>query len=193
MPNPSHHTDADLVDLLKKGSESAFEEIFNRYWAQLYSVAYRVVADEAYCKDILQEIFVGLWERRLDSDIQNLGAYLSRAVKFQTVTYFRNNALKDKHLKRIQQLTPVPTTPYDDTDVAEIQDSIQAMTASLPPRCREIFYLSRIEHLSNAEIASKLNISIRTVETQISNALKHIKPLMKNFLLTLLVDIAARQ
>ncbi|EOZ91499.1 RNA polymerase ECF-type sigma factor [Indibacter alkaliphilus LW1] len=167
-------SDSILCEGLNKKDKKSFDLIFERYWKRLYLYAYKIFQDQGICEDIVQEVFIKLWENAESNPINNLEGYLFRAVKFRISNAIRN-------LKNTSQIDDVLGNlplqhPVDlDFEFQETNGLIHRSIESLPEKCREIFRLSREEHLSNREIAERLDISIRTVETQIYRALKVIR------------------
>jgi len=167
-------SDNKLIGLLKLGNDQALEEIFNRYWERMHITAVKVLHDEELAKDIVQEIFINLWERRLKLHISNLNSYLNQAVKFKVISHFRKGHFREIHDTVLKSITSDQGSEKM-LEFNELNEAILESLKHLPNRCREIFVLSRYEQLSNKEIAKKLNLSIRTVETQISTAIKHLR------------------
>ncbi len=166
--------DSTLLALLQKDDIQAFEEIYHRYWERLYIAAVRVLEDEAMSKDILQEIFVDVWNRRNTLKVKNLNAYLFQAVKFQIAKHLRKRPINSFHLEVLAELKSAHRVE-DGLLLADLNEQIEQVITSLPPRCQEIFRLSRFENLSNKEIAQRLNLSISTVENQINIALRALR------------------
>ncbi len=164
--------DAELIRKLANGDQNAYFEIFETHWERLYGIAKRLLVESEPAKDIVQEVFMSLWEKRESSSIENLEHYLARAVKFAAL-----NAIRNDHFKYSEEINSdlhlVSVT--NDLEYQEFESKVNAVIAMLPERCKEVFLLSREQDLTNAEIAKKLNLSQRTVETHISNALKHLR------------------
>lgn len=179
-------TDDQLQQLLNHGRKDAFEVIFERYWKRLYSYAFRIYAEEEICEDIVQEVFISLWEKSETSRILNLEGYLLRAVKYKIANHIRDLKFTETHLDILQNI-PSPQQSENGIEYQEFEEKIFKEIQNLPPRSREVFLLSRFEHLSNIEISMKLNISIRTVETHISTALKHLKAHLDIFQFSLVI------
>ncbi|HTE34472.1 MAG TPA: RNA polymerase sigma-70 factor, partial [Chryseolinea sp.] len=166
----SEHSDEALIGLLKSDHASALKEIFNRFNIRLFRLASSVIQNEDIAKDIVQEVFIDLWNRRHSSDIQSLNNYLITAIKFQSLKHLRNGQLQERHLKLIQNIQFVNQTE-ESLNFKELDDSLRSALEELPPRCKAVFQLSRFENLSHKEIASKLGITSKTVEVQIHKAL----------------------
>jgi len=167
-------TDQQLCALLHSGDRKAFDILYERYWKRLFVYAYKIFEDQLICEDIVQEVFVRLWERATQVKIEELENYLLRATKYQVL-----NAIRD--LKRTTSYENIlPHLPvalavdliYDEQETSEL---INRSVKTLPEKCQEIFLMSREEALSNKEIAQKLHISVRTVEAHLYKAMKILK------------------
>ena len=174
----SHLSITDLHTLLKKSDKRAFDVLFQRYWKRLYTYSYRIYPREKICEDIVQELFIDLWERREDVQIENLEGYLFRAVKYKIATHLRNLKFDRVHIEVLDEIR-VEAKIEQQLHYREFENYIQEEVAKLPRCCRNVFVLSRFEHYSNTEIAENLNISIRTVEKHISNAIRHLRHTVK--------------
>lgn len=166
-------SEAQLFARIQSGSEEAYHAIFDRYWEQLFVVASRLLQAEDQAKDLIQDVFLSLWERRAELTNPNLGAYLMQAVKFQAFRALRDGKLTVSHEAFLAEL-PAPETATE-LSPDEVRALLEEHLVGLPPRSREVFLLSRVKQWSNRQIAEELGISQRTVETHISNALKHLR------------------
>lgn len=155
----------------------------------MYTAAFYVLQDKEVCMDVVQDVFLWLWEHRQTVQIESPKAYLKAAVKFKIANYIRNGKVKDKVIDNLcrQQQAPVTT---DTLELKELSRMVQQVVLELPEKCREIYLLSRQEQLSNKEIAEKLGLSVKTVENQMSIALRRIRRVVEAFMLglTLLGD-----
>lgn len=163
-----------LQNLLRNGSEDAFNEIYSRFWDRLYCYAYRIFHEENICEDIVQEVFISLWEKATTAEIQNIEGYLFRAIKYRVATHIRDLKFTSIHLDALQNL-PLIQSSEKEIEYQEFENNVLLEIEKLSPKCKKVFQLSRFENLSNNEIALKLNISVRTVEKHISDALKILK------------------
>ncbi|MCG9792399.1 RNA polymerase sigma factor [Flavobacterium algicola] len=164
----------ELQDFLKEGNEDAFNEIYNRLWKRLYCYAYRIFNDETSCEDIVQEVFIKLWEKAPSADINNIEAYLFTAIKYRIATHIRDLKFTSIHLDVLQN-HPELGSFEKQMEYQEFERSVLSEIDKLSPQCKKVFQLSRFENISNNEIALMLNISIRTVEKHISDALNKLK------------------
>lgn len=192
MKKPKKHNmfslqDQRLLRSLAGRDEKALRELYDRYWEPLYLRAFKVLGDEKSSEDVIQEVFIDLWEKRKFNRIEDLSAYLFQSVKYKTLMTLRYNKIQDRHLEVFRQISPGVTEDHV-LQMRELREEIHHHLTGLPPRCREVFYKSRFEHLANDEIAEQLNISKRTVETHISHALRYLRGVKE--LLVLLVVIS---
>ena len=178
-----------LQILLKKGSESAFNEIYNRYWKILYAYAFRIYTEEKICEDIVQDVFISLWDKAKTTEITNIEGYLFRAIKYKITSHIRDLKFTSTHIEVLQNIA-APNTSEKNLEYQEFERSVLSEIDKLTPKCKKVFTLSRFEQLSNSEISEKLNISIRTVEKHISDALKELKSSLKiNYIIWFVISM----
>ncbi|MCW8310529.1 RNA polymerase sigma-70 factor [Sphingobacterium sp. InxBP1] len=167
-----------LIASLKKGEHFAMEQIFDLYWEDLFDAALKKIGDEDAAQDIIQEIFIKLWENREHIVFSgDLAAYLHGAVKFKIINYFRNNIVKDGHRT---ELAALMNQQYADAadDLLILHDTEQKVEEAfmqLPERMRQVMLMSRKQEKSIKEIARELNISVQTVKNQITSAMKILR------------------
>jgi RNA polymerase sigma-70 factor (ECF subfamily) len=172
----------DLFEKIKKGDEKSFEILFHKYYGHLCLFATKIINDDVASEEIVQDFFVKLWEKReqifIETSIQN---YLFRSIKNLCLNFIQHNKTKIRHAQIV--LSEVENNFSDDSNYPEINlaEKIEESINSLPEKRREIFRLSRQEGLKYHEIAQKLNISIKTVETQMSLAIKTLRVKLKNY------------
>ncbi len=172
-------SDLELTALLKQDDHFAFTEIYNRYWNKLLAIAYNHTKDKSSAKEIVQELFVGLWNRKNNLSIQSLSAYLATAVKFSV---YKQIERERKHREIAKREFRQETFINDDLVVESkfLQEYINGQVELLPEKCRLVFNYSRVKGLSNAEIAQKMDIAEKTVEGHLTKGLKKIQLTLKN-------------
>jgi len=169
--------DADLWNAIRKNDVSAFDELFNRYWTKLFKMAFQRVRDEDTSLEIVHDIFVSLWLRRNVLVINQVSAFLFTSVRYQLYTRQKPSKLSIVYkadLSGSDELTQLNTGEINIQE-AELQKQLDEYLHQLPGRCKEIFLLSRIQHLTNQEIAAQLGISKKTVENNLTIALKYLR------------------
>ena len=172
----------DVFERIKKGDEKAFEILFRKYYGHLCLFATKIINDDVAAEEIVQDFFVKLWEKReqlfIETSIKN---YFFRSVKNLCINFIQHNKTKLRYAQIV--ISEVENQFTDDNNYPEIDLTlkIEESINSLPEKRREIFRLSRQEGLKYHEIAQKLNISIKTVETHMSLAIKTLREKLKNY------------
>ena len=168
-----------LLEALQKGEEKAFVYLFDRYYEGLLNYAGRIVRETELAHDLVQETFCKLYEDHLNIHL-SVKSYLYKSVynsclneiKYQkVVNNYADRELLDFYFSEIVQ-TPEAELALQNED---IRKALEEAINKLPERCREVFVLSKVEELSNKEIAEKLNISVKTVEVQMTKALSRLR------------------
>lgn len=167
-------TDKELLSLLKAGEESAFTEIYNRYWKLLYYTAHNIVQDEDSAKDIIQNVFISVWQRRNEVEIKSLKPYLQQATRFLVFKAIRAHQTDAGFYERLKLVTS-EIIADDPLLFKEQQQILKELIETIPEHCRETFRLSREEGLTYKQIAMFLNVSEKTVEKRLSKTLKYIR------------------
>ncbi len=180
-----HYSEGDLLDALREGDQAAFDEIYQRYWAGMFRSAYALLKDRDASLDVLQEIFIWLWQHREDVEIvSSLKAYLSSSVYYKAANYIRQGKIRRAFFEELKTMR-IEQTEEDQIEIKELASLIKQHTSRLPEKCRQVYYLSRNEHLSNKEIAEKMGISVKTVENQMTIALRRLRASLKKIVLWL--------
>lgn len=179
LENVDKLSDKKLLSLIGKGNEFAFSQLFDRYWRSLLSSALKVLNDEQAAEDVVQEVFIDLWNRRADLKITNLKGYLHTAIRYQTAKLISRTKFTADH-EEVLQSVEAYTNPERGLHLDDLNNQIDASLSKLTPRCKEIFVQSRFENLSNKEIAERNGISIRTVENYLTSALSELRLTLGN-------------
>lgn len=174
LPDDKTPSDHELLHAIATGDQRAFAVLFDRHWKKLYHAALNVVEDRDAAEDIVQDCFISLWEKSAHKHIDNVGGYLFKSVKYACFMHLRSGAISRKHLDHINRLA-FDNSTEEDFYVQELQEALNSSMATLPEKCREIFYMSRFEFLPNKQIAEQLQISPKTVENQITKALRILR------------------
>ncbi len=169
LTNPLRiENDNVLFDLLRLGDQVAFEEIYRRYWAQLYNASYKRLPDKEKCQDIVQNVFMSLWARREEVILENPSAYLHTAVRFQILKHIARAPKGTFLTEAFQNELISPLESDSDLLEKEAKDVISYFIAALPRKRRDIFVMHYFEGLSTAKIATNLQISKKTVQNQLT-------------------------
>lgn len=182
-------TDNVLVQKMISGDESSFEQVYRYYFPRLNYFANQYLFDSEVSKNIVQDVFAELWDKRhaLREDT-NLQAWLFTVTKnksLKMISYLKSRDKYDNFIKYRQlDINFKALSDFDTSNFTfkELQVQIQAALEKLPPSCRRVFEMSRFEDKKNKEIAEELNLSVKTIEGQISKALRSLKKDLKEFL-----------
>ncbi len=178
--------DKKLLADLKKSKESAFDELFRTYFQNLTWFAMKMVKDRETAEEVVQDLFVNFWEKRHDLDLKvSIKAYLYKAVYNNCI-----HASRSEKLHNNNELTLANELTEDFNNIletSELETRIFGLIEQLPTECQRIFKLSRFEELKYKEIAEQLQISIKTVETQMSRALKFLRKHMSDYIKLLIL------
>ncbi|MEI8112358.1 MAG: RNA polymerase sigma-70 factor [Bacteroidia bacterium] len=171
-----------ILEHLKNSSQGVFEMVFKYYYSGLVVYSDQIIKDTSASEDIVQSVFMKLWENRKTLEIRSFRNYFIQCVKNRCIDHLRNLEVKNKYQVHGIDYSQVEL-PEEMWTKTELDELIQQGISKLSPRCREIFILSRMENLKIAEIAEKLQLSGRTVETQISKALKILRLELAEYLI----------
>jgi len=172
----------NLLAAIRVGDRGAFENAFKTNYQDLCSYAFRYLKEKAASEEIVQEVFVKLWEKRDSLDIKSsLRSYLFRAVHNGALNLIKHVEVREEY-KNFNESAMNSAPEGDPVVYSELQAKMKEAIASLPPERRKVFEMSRNEGLKYREIAEKLNISIKTVENQMGKALQHLRVELKDYL-----------
>lgn len=171
-----------IINGLKAGDESSYKQLFNDYYILLSAYANKYVNDPEEAREIVQDLFVHLFEIRNSLIINtSLKSYLYRSVRNRCMNHIRYIQLQEKNLEYLKAEGSPATIQEDKIIETELEYRIFQIVSELPLQCQRIFRMSRVEGKPNREIAQILNLSIRTVETQISKALKILRNNLQDY------------
>lgn len=179
----------ELFNALKKGNIAAFKQIYERYWFDFYKYAYNIIREKEIAEEIVQEVFFSLWEKRDSLEItHSVEAYLVRAVKFQTLNFIRSKKIRTNYAASYTAFKnlAVDNSNEENIQVYDLKKHIEIEVSKLPDKCQQIFRMSRNEYQSIKTISNVLNLSHKTVENQLTKALKHLRSSLGDFLILLI-------
>jgi len=175
MTNYNACDDNQLLNLLRSGDRMAYTEIYDRYALALLGHAYNKTHSREEAKDIVHEVFTVLWAKRIGLQIDYLAGYLFRSVRNSILNQIAHEAVQEKFIRSMEQFAASNDIPDHLVREKQLQAIIEREIAALSPKMREVFVLSRKEHLSHKEIAEQLGISEQTVSKHVTNALKILR------------------
>ncbi|MBD2700073.1 RNA polymerase sigma-70 factor [Spirosoma sp. BT702] len=176
--------DEILLIRLRTGDEAAFREIYLRYWKKLYATARRKIESQDAVEELLQELFLKLWERRNELRIERLDAYLFTAIRYAIINHIKSTLIHEKYTEYAYAHLPEASSSTDEQmELDELMAVVEKQLNDLPEKTREIFKLNRLECQSVKQISSNLNVPERTVEYHLSHAVKTLRTYLRSYLL----------
>ena len=168
----------------KPYSDKDFEELFLEYFSPLTVFAWQKVNDRMMAEDIVHDVFTEIYDNRDKKSVDNIkSGYLYRAVHYRCLNEIRRRKMLSENESGIlNTMHPSSDDPFEEIKNIEFEHKYYLAVKKLPPRCRMIFEMSRKEGKKNAEIAMELSLSQRTVETQISKAIRILKRLLMKYI-----------
>jgi len=173
--------DSELLYRVKSDDKKAFDELFLMYYKSLcrFSLTFIGSADDS--EDVVQRIFVRLWENRKKLEIpENTKAFLFKSVYFESMKFLRHKNTSEKHLS--EYFTTTRLNSDEDADYTTFLPYLHKAIEKLPEKCRQIFILNKLEGLTQKEIAEYLGISAKTVENQVAIAISKLRVELKPYM-----------
>ncbi len=177
------YSNTELVKLLKKGDMSAFDVIYKKYSRRLYGFVFRYVKQESDTEEIVQEVFIKIWQSRDKINVySSFESFLFTIAHNATINLLKKRATEQKYLEHVKSLQQIEETYEiaDEIHYKELKQKFQDLLNELSPRQKEIFLMSREEGLSHKEIAEKLGISSNTVKNHLVTTLAFLKKRLDN-------------
>lgn len=176
------------IEGLKAGNRKLFEEIFNSWYEPLTRYCFQRIGNQEDAEEVVQDIFVKLWLKREELSINiSLNSYLYRMALNKIINYQKHLKVRLSHREHILAGNTLPTEDYSMIHWKEIQSLVAMAVGDMPKKRRMVYELSRRDGLTYNEIAAYMNISPKTVEAQLSAALKHLRKYLKDYLLVVIV------
>jgi RNA polymerase sigma-70 factor (family 1) len=177
------HTDQQLCDLLRQDDREAFDMMYERHWQSLYLSANRLLKSRTQAEDIVQDLFINLWQKRGEYQIENLPAYLRKALRSRVFNYLKRDQAKNSFYEPFEDMQQASFSADQLVRDKEFLKLIAAYVDTLPSKRREIFLLKYRDHMNTSEIADHLGVSMKTVQNQLNRALSGLKDVLAALLL----------
>jgi RNA polymerase sigma-70 factor (ECF subfamily) len=181
--------DQILIERVRSGDELAFQQLFDKYWQDLYRIAYQRVKSAADAQDLVQEVFISFWNNIHHVKTGDaIAGYLFIALRNKVFDFYEKQQVRLHYIME-QPFRPAdtPEQPFENITNKELRNIVAAAVESLPGKMKEIYQLSREQHLTVAEIADLLALSPQTVKNQLTTALQRIRKDVQRYRLLLML------
>lgn len=172
-----NYTESQLITLWQQGNEQAFAHLYKTYLMPLTAIAYNKTGDREVAEELVQEAFINLYKHKLALDEHtSIKAYLYVILKNKITDYYRLEVMHQRYAEYVVNHTSAePMSPLVYVETRELEKILKEAIANLPPKCQEVFRLSREQYLSDKEIAAEMAISVKTVEQHKGKALRLLR------------------
>ncbi len=169
-------SDRDLFQSIQTDNQKALKLLMDRYWRPMFLMAEAILKDSHTSEEIVQEVFISIWNKRASISINHsIKVYLFACTRYQIYKEIQQKKVPHLDIEQFNQLVPDPYNPQQKLEYQDLLDRLTLLISELPPRCREVYRMKREENLSQKEIAEALNISRKSVENQLTIALKKLR------------------
>jgi len=189
MLNPTFDTNQQILEQLAKSDVRAFDFLYDKYFSKLYGAVYKRLQNRELAEEVVQELFVSLWERRKVLTISTtIEAYLFSSVKYLIIAQYKKDKLFEKYSNSLNPEADDNNFTEQIIAFDELNFSYKNALKLLPERCKEVFLLKRMG-LSQREISEKMDISEKTVENQMTKALKTLREALSDYTVLMVVGL----
>lgn len=187
-------SDELVLRALSDGNRQALAELYERYWYALYRVAFQKTKSPEIAEELVQDLFVQLWQKRESLAVRQVDSYLFRALKYSVIDYIKNRVVHQKFEEYQQHFAPqADSSTEDELAYADLVGTIETELLKLPAKTQEVFRLSRFEGQTIPEISQKLALTDKAVEYHLSKALKLLRTQLRDYsFVMLLIGLAQR-
>lgn len=176
----TYSDDILLLKLIQEGDEKAFKYLFDAFFVPLCRYTNLLIQDTQESEELMMDLFLYVWEHKADIKIKiSFKAYLFQSARNRSLNFIRDRKEKAP-IDDFSEIFADDEGTSRQVEIEELNHLIEEVIFSLPDKCRCVFIKSRENNLTNQEIADEMSISVKTVETQITKAIKHIKSYLKN-------------
>ncbi len=183
-----NYSDKQLINALQQGDVAAFNKIYELFWYRLFLVAYQRLRQKEVARELVQNLFMKLWEKRESLIIDDLNGYLYGAMKYAVIDYIRSQLVANKYIQhRTTAQNGIEETTERMVAFDDISEALEEGIMKLPEKCQQVFRLSRLNNWPTDKIASHLNLSEKTVQYHLTKSLKFLRRYLREFTCSLLI------
>lgn len=181
-----YDNESELIIALKNGEHEAYSYLFSKYYKDLVLYGGTIIQNQEVCEDIVQNIFMYIWDNRENIKIDSLKSYLIKSVKNSCLDEVKHYKIIDAHAELVIRQNSLENNDTEEYVLfSELNTKLQEAIDKLPEVEKVAFTMSRIKEMKYQQISGELNVSVRTVEVRIAKSIKHLKELLKDFFLLL--------
>lgn len=176
------HSDEELLARLREGDEKAFIEIYERFWYKMYLIAYQRLRKKELAREMVQNLFLKLWEKRHELQIRQLENYLFVSIRHAVIDHINARLVAD-HYREYCSVFAAIKEETTERMVAfnEVSNALEEGLTKLPEKSQQVFRLSRLDHWPLDKIARHLALSEKTVQYHLTRSLKFLRSYLKEF------------
>jgi RNA polymerase sigma-70 factor (family 1) len=184
-PVCSVYSDRELLQAIRNNNENAFSELFKRYWRKAFNMAYARVRSKEVTEEIVQDLFVNLWDKRASLSINNMSSYIYIVIKHKVLNFIESQAVQRKYwdyhqtFKLQQEDATERTVEYN-----ELMHVIEEGMGYLSEKTKKVFRLNRLEGRSISETADLLKLSRKAAQYHLTRSLKEMRLHLKDYILS---------
>jgi RNA polymerase sigma-70 factor (ECF subfamily) len=182
----STYSDDELLSAIRQDDEKAFAELIKRYWKSVHAMAYARVRSLDVTQDIVQKLFISIWDKRATLSIRHLPSYLNTATKNRVLNYIDSQLTHRKHWDYYKQfISHQEDVTEHDVQVNELMEALECGMNELPEKSKKIFRLHQLEGVSISEIARSLNLSEKAIQYHLTQSTKRLRLHLKDYMFTI--------
>ena len=171
--------EANVIYRIAKGDEQAFDAFMDHYSSTLYHYAYGIIGNKESAEEVVSDVFFEIWKnRKTILEIENMNAYLRTVTYRKAISYLRHESTTPPHvtLDNIENFTVSPVTAPDEDMISKEEiETLNNAIAELPPKCRHVFFLAKVDRIPYKEIAEMLQISVATINYHVGFAMEKLR------------------
>lgn len=182
--NISTYSDSELLLAVRQDNERAFTELVRRYWKYVHATTYARVRSLDATQEIVQNLFISIWDKRATLTIEHLPSYLRIATKNRVLNYIKSQLTHKKHWDYYKQFIPRQDHVTEhDVEANELMEALENGLNELPEKSKKIFRLHQLEGQSIAEIARSLNLSEKAIQYHVTQSTKKLRIHLKEYII----------
>lgn len=186
----STYSDLELLEAIRHDDEEAFTELFQRHWKTVHAMAHARVRSEEVTTEIVQELFIALWDKRASQTIRHLPSYFYTAIKNKTLNYIEAQFVRKNYWEYYKKFIPGQENATENTvEFDELMEAVETGMEDLPEKSKKVFKLNRLEGRSIPEIAGMLQLSEKAIQYHITLSLKKLRLHLKDYIVSVMVLI----